>query len=210
MANVQHKDITDANLHEPKGVVAAAAGEVYIADGAGSGAWGFVKPPGTAAATAGQVYVSDGVGGGAYQSLVLDSTYGEMYIQGNATATAIATVDTLTKITAGLTAGSLSGITFSTDHLVAPASSKYLLEATLTFSGVAATAIDWEFDFMINASALGRKVGMSTTGTEKTVVVLKAITGTLAVSDQIALGVYNKTDTNDPTIVHASLVARKL
>jgi hypothetical protein len=39
MANVNHATLTDPNLHEPKGVAAAPAGQVYISDGAGSGDW---------------------------------------------------------------------------------------------------------------------------------------------------------------------------
>lgn len=39
MANVNHSTLTDPYLHEPKGVAAASAGSVYIADGAGSGDW---------------------------------------------------------------------------------------------------------------------------------------------------------------------------
>lgn len=39
MANVQHANLTDPNLHEPKGVAAATEGQVYVADGAGSGDW---------------------------------------------------------------------------------------------------------------------------------------------------------------------------
>lgn len=39
MANVSHVDLTDPNLHEPKGVATATAGQVYQADGAGSGSW---------------------------------------------------------------------------------------------------------------------------------------------------------------------------
>ena len=39
MANVNHATLTDPNLHEPKGIAAAPAGQVYIADGAGSGSW---------------------------------------------------------------------------------------------------------------------------------------------------------------------------
>lgn len=39
MANVTHADLTGANLHEPKGAATANSGEVYVADGAGSGAW---------------------------------------------------------------------------------------------------------------------------------------------------------------------------
>lgn len=37
--SLQHKDIPDANLHEPKGVSTAANKAVYIANGSGSGAW---------------------------------------------------------------------------------------------------------------------------------------------------------------------------
>lgn len=37
--SVEHKNLTGASLHEPKGVASAADGTVYIADGAGSGAW---------------------------------------------------------------------------------------------------------------------------------------------------------------------------
>jgi hypothetical protein len=39
MADVQHSSLTDPNLHEPKGASSANAGEVYVADGAGSGDW---------------------------------------------------------------------------------------------------------------------------------------------------------------------------
>jgi hypothetical protein len=39
MADVQHSALTGASLHEPKGVAAASANTVYVADGAGSGAW---------------------------------------------------------------------------------------------------------------------------------------------------------------------------
>lgn len=40
MANVAHSTITDPNIHEPKGVATANDGEVYIANGSASGAWG--------------------------------------------------------------------------------------------------------------------------------------------------------------------------
>lgn len=36
---IEHKNITDAERHEPKGASTASNGTVYIADGAGSGAW---------------------------------------------------------------------------------------------------------------------------------------------------------------------------
>lgn len=40
MATVEHVNIVDPFIHEPKGVSTANAGEVYIADGSASGAWG--------------------------------------------------------------------------------------------------------------------------------------------------------------------------
>ena len=40
-----HKDLTGADLHEPKGIDSAASGDVYVADGAGSGVWGALAIP---------------------------------------------------------------------------------------------------------------------------------------------------------------------
>lgn len=39
MAIVQHEDIVDPYIHEPKGASAASLDTVYVADGAGSGTW---------------------------------------------------------------------------------------------------------------------------------------------------------------------------
>lgn len=44
---VQHKDITDPDIHEPKGVNAASIGATYVADGAGSGDWVVLMPRGS-------------------------------------------------------------------------------------------------------------------------------------------------------------------
>lgn len=38
-----HSTLTGADLHEPKGVESATVGEVYVADGLGSGSW--TNPP---------------------------------------------------------------------------------------------------------------------------------------------------------------------
>lgn len=34
-----HKDLPDSELHEPKGVISASVGDVYVANGSGSGKW---------------------------------------------------------------------------------------------------------------------------------------------------------------------------
>lgn len=43
MANIEHSQIADADLHEPKGVAGATLGHVYVADGLGGGAWSSVS-----------------------------------------------------------------------------------------------------------------------------------------------------------------------
>lgn len=40
MANVEHSAIVDPEIHEPKGVASASVGNVYVANGTGSGSWG--------------------------------------------------------------------------------------------------------------------------------------------------------------------------
>jgi len=39
MPTIEHSLLSNSELHEPKGVSSASADEVYVADGAGSGAW---------------------------------------------------------------------------------------------------------------------------------------------------------------------------
>lgn len=39
MPNIEHADISDPYIHEPKGAATAVAQAIYQADGAGSGAW---------------------------------------------------------------------------------------------------------------------------------------------------------------------------
>lgn len=212
MANISHSAITDPNIHEPKGVATATAGKVYTANGSGSGTWSLPYPPGISGASNGQVFVANGSGGGSWQGQAgaTNKGYGEMYIQGNASATTIAASNTPVKIATGMTAGQLSGLTFSTDKLVVDEATKYRVDVSLTFFGVAATTIDWEFDIFAANASIGRKQRVQTTGTEHVVVSLSGITGTLAVSDQIYISVANKTDANDPTIVNLSCIVQEL
>ncbi len=39
MANVAHASLTGSNLHEPKGIENASTGQVYVANGSGTGSW---------------------------------------------------------------------------------------------------------------------------------------------------------------------------
>jgi hypothetical protein len=65
----QHSQITDAlGIHEPKGISTATAGEVYVADGAGSGSWQSID-----AATPSYVDAT-GSGASTISSLTLNSS----------------------------------------------------------------------------------------------------------------------------------------
>lgn len=65
---IQHNLITGSDLHEPKGVAAAAANKVYKSDGSGSGSWDFPINE-IDSATAGEVFISDGSGSGSFVDL---------------------------------------------------------------------------------------------------------------------------------------------
>ena len=39
MTTINHANLTDPYLHEPRGVATAAVNKVYVANGSGSGAW---------------------------------------------------------------------------------------------------------------------------------------------------------------------------
>jgi hypothetical protein len=60
---IQHRDIPDAERHEPKGISTASEGTTYASDGLGGGSWESVKLAGQATATEGRVARANGAGG---------------------------------------------------------------------------------------------------------------------------------------------------
>lgn len=64
MADIQHSAIADPQIHEPKGVAAAVANRVYVANGSGSGAWSKLQDGGIDSETAlvGSFLEADGGG----------------------------------------------------------------------------------------------------------------------------------------------------
>jgi hypothetical protein len=105
---IEHKDIPNANLHEPKGVSTAADNTTYVADGLGSGAW----------------------------KRNLRTDHGTILITNNAIATAVtaaadATLNTdsdYVKITAGWAASHETGVTLNTDSLLVSYTGDYYLQ----------------------------------------------------------------------------------
>ena len=85
MAKIQHKDIPDAQRHEPKGVSVASQYQVYVANGAGSGTWKKVdardiQGVGGDSGVSGKILLSDGANG--FSSKVFTS-YGAMGVTNN-------------------------------------------------------------------------------------------------------------------------------
>lgn len=127
---VQHKNIPDAELHEPKGVASATANTTYFANGSGSGTWKKVGSE--------TLLGLSGDGGNANRrllttgsngfKLVIDSAYANMQIANNSvpfpvTAAADPTLNTssqyvlLTGPGAPFASTLSSGITFDTNKL---------------------------------------------------------------------------------------------
>ena len=64
MADIQHRDIPEAQLHEPKGISTAAADRVYVSDGTGRGNWERLVDEGIDSETALQGAYLEANGGG--------------------------------------------------------------------------------------------------------------------------------------------------
>lgn len=76
--SIEHSVITDPEIHEPKGVAAAASGRIYVADGAGSGAWSKVQDGSvdSEASASGAYLESDGGGNAAFVKRIYRYTVG--------------------------------------------------------------------------------------------------------------------------------------
>ena len=64
---IEHKDITDAERHPPKGASTAVAGQVPVSDGAGEVVWGNPEPKDADTAAEFEMYISDGAGSGEWK-----------------------------------------------------------------------------------------------------------------------------------------------
>ncbi|AXH71951.1 MAG: hypothetical protein [Podoviridae sp. ctbj_2] len=77
---VQHRNLPDSEIHEPKGASTAVSNTVYVSDGSGSGVW--KRLPATAiqglndGGTANRKLLTDGANG---IKLVPDNVYGQLF-----------------------------------------------------------------------------------------------------------------------------------
>lgn len=134
---VQHNAILDPNIHEPKGVAAASAGDIYVADGAGSGAWK--------------------VGSGQH--------YADMDITTGTTAFALAAASAFTKLnpTAEWSAGESNGLTITpaNGEITLTTAGTYLVEFWVTFDTAAlAAGTSYFFKYAVDGVTAARQLSV--------------------------------------------------
>lgn len=178
---VEHVDIVDPEIHEPKGVAGASANQVYVSDGLGSGAWTSQDP-----------------------------AYAQGYITGNSTATSIATVDTPVAVNFGgaFTSDITDQFTISVAGLFTYTGSKDIVArvtATVFASQASAASKEYTFQVAKNSSVLAASLAkVETDGTVGSAIAVTALVS-LSTNDTIEIFVENNTDTTNITIEEATV-----
>lgn len=126
---VEHEDIVDPYIHEPKGIAAAVAGAIYVADGAGSGDWTNKN------------------------TLAVVPAYGQMYMNENATATSMATASTNYQISGTYTSGLVYGMTFGSNQITVTNAGIYLVQAYLEATQGGGAPEEYRFSIGVNGTA---------------------------------------------------------
>lgn len=138
MPTIQHKDIADTESHEPKNISTATAGQLYVADGAGSGDW--------AKLTENEMDFSDKTKNKFGWNLIADSQYtsgSPRAITG--TTKTLLTNNTLGGVTDETRLGAIWDDTNS-KFLINDLNACYLLRVTYTLSTGAVAYGQWELE----------------------------------------------------------------
>ena len=166
MANIQHSAIPDGQRHEPKGISTATSGQVYVANGAASGAWSIPEPKGALGAAADSVYIADGAGSGAWTGL-------SRAIRSGSTADQTLTAATLTILDFDTAQFNTGGYTLSsTGRVTIPSTGLYLITAGVTVEATVSAVTSGALVITRNAAAVSAQVFDHTV----------AVTGTTAIN----------------------------
>lgn len=147
---IQHASIPDGKRHEPKGISTATAKQVYVADGAASGAWAKIGPQSLSGVssngTAGQFVGVDGVG----NFVLASSAKGSVYFYNYSTPYTLTYPSTYTKLGPTTTAkGTAVLMTEGTN-------------ARLTYTGAVAAKLDVVFSVSLDqASGAARDIELA-------------------------------------------------
>lgn len=186
MPTIQHNVLTTSDLHEPKGISTASAGDVYVADGAGSGTW------------------TD-------QNIA----YGTIYSQPS-DSVAIATIGTTVKVFAGFsTNGEASGTVVDKNNskITVSSSGKYLINFTISFSTVAAGDAG-TYTFRVRIGGVEKHIGFTKAMSGTSDVGSATCSGILSLSASDEIKIYVASDeagdTDDINVAFASLTVMKV
>jgi len=170
---VQHKDIVDAQRHEPKGASTATTNSVYASNGSGSGAWTKIKSPNldgisSDGGSSNKKIITNGAEGFVQR---LDAAYGSMVITNNTngfavTAAADSTLNTNTDYVLFTGTGApwasenlFGGFTFSTNQLVLPVTGVYEVQAWSNITSYPTNTAFVAIKYRLNGTTFGpRKV----------------------------------------------------
>lgn len=138
MPTIQHKDIADTESHEPKNISTATAGQLYVADGAGSGDW--------AKLTENEMDFSDKTKNKFGWNLIADT----QYTSGSPRAITVTTKTALTNnALGGVTDTSRLGLIWDTANskfLINDLNAVYMLRVTATIDASVGTYLQWELE----------------------------------------------------------------
>ena len=202
---VEHVDATDPEIHEPKGASAAGLNTGYVANGGGSGVWAKTKMVDidTQAATVNQVFAADGSGGVNIVNVadIVQISFGEIGLSGNATATVISVADTFVPIEGTWSLDHANNFTSADSNrkLVAPADGTYRIDTSISFEG--SSGVTWQFDVAVNTDTnvsghkARRKTGNNDVGN-------CSLVGfhVLSAGDEVYVVVKDEATTANPTI----------
>lgn len=163
---VEHKDIVDAQRHEPKGISTAVANTAYVANGAASGSWRKIKSTDLEGLTGdgGNTRHSVGTDGSNGFILIPDAAFGSMVITNNAvnfpvTAVTDTTFGTPSQFSLFTGAGApwasdnLNDITFNTDKLTVPVTGIYKVEAYINIAAFPSSSARISISYRISGGA---------------------------------------------------------
>lgn len=178
----EHNILTDPYIHEPKDISTASEGDIYIADGGGSGNW----------TTSGQCYCY-----GAMRFIEVDLEFAttgggtwDLVTGANLTTPQSLWVEGQSSGLVSFESGSNNG------RLVASADGDYWVTASLSITGQGTDT--WGVTFAINGS-VPANVAIMNVGTEINDTNSVTVSGilTLSAGDSVQLALKNITSTND-------------
>ncbi len=185
MPSVQHSSLSLTELHEPKGISAASDGDVYVADGAGSGDW---------------------------QAAI---AYGNIYSSSSDSVTISTIGTTAKKFEGFAQDGEASGMTIdaSSDTITVVTSGVYKVDFKTSFATVAnADSGLYEFVLRVDGVATHVESSRNLSGTDDTGSLSMSGLVSLSAGEDVTIYVAsdNGSDADDISVVSSSLTLRLL